>query len=140
LEAGPADNEEEMANTRPGADFTMTRSPAPSTDSFWEAIRQSATARVVLPDGEPDLERAALRFLQGLRAEQWILLDKELHERILVPRGGLHGACMTSGDMTRQLTVPLLVEAGTILGQLLSIMDVAQFLCNEAGATDLATP
>jgi len=70
-----------------------------------EAIRQFATARVMLPDGELDLERAALRFLQGLHAEQWTLLDKELHERVLVPRGGLHGACMTSGDMSRYLTV-----------------------------------
>ncbi len=56
LEHGPADSEEEVANTRPVADYTMTRSPVPSSDSFWEAIRQSATARVVLPDGETDLE------------------------------------------------------------------------------------
>ena len=55
----------------------------PTPDAFWEVIRQSATARVVLPDGERDLERAALRFLQTLKAEQWLLLDKELNERVL---------------------------------------------------------
>jgi hypothetical protein len=136
LESGPVDPDENLANTRPGSDFTLSHSPIPSTDSFWQAIRQSPTARVVLPDGETDLERAALRFLQGLHAEQWTLLDKELHERILMPRGGLHGACMNSGDMSRQLAVPLLVEAGTILSQHLPIMDVAQILSNEAGATD----
>ncbi len=133
LESGPADPDEEVASTRPGADYTMTRSPIPSTDSFWEAIRQSATARVVLPEGEADLERAALRFLQGLRAEQWTLFDRELHERILLPRGGLHGACMNSGDLSRHLAVPLLNETGTILSQHLPIMDVAQILNDEAG-------
>lgn len=133
LESGPADPDEEVASTRPGADYTMTHSPVPSTESFWEAIRQSATARVVLPEGEEDLERAALRFLQSLHAEQWTLLDRELHERILVPRGGLHGACMNSGDLGRQLAVPLLNETGVILSQHLPIMDVAQILNDEAG-------
>ncbi len=132
LEAGTADQEEDLANTRPGAEFTLTHTPLPSSQSFWEAIRQSETARVVLPDGETDLERAALRFLQSLHAEQWAILDKELHERILAPRGGLHGACMTSGDISRQLAIPLLVEAGSILSQHLPIMDVAQILSNEA--------
>ncbi len=91
---------------------------------------------MVLPGGETDLERAALKFLQGLKPEQWLILDKELHERILVARGGLHGACMTSGDLTRHLATPLLVEAGSILSQHLPIMDVAQILCNEAGARE----
>jgi len=136
LEVGPADTEEEVSSTRPGTDFTLTRTPLPSTESFWEAIRQSATARVVLPNGESDLERAALRFLQGLHPDQWVILDKELHERILVPRGGLHGACMTSGDLSRNVAIPLLIEAGTILGQHLPIMDVAQILINEAGGSE----
>lgn len=139
LERGPADPEEELGNTRPGADYTLTHSPLPSTESFWEAIRQSATARVVLPDGEGDLERAALRFLQALSPEQWTLLDKELNERILVPRGGLQGACMNSGDLTRQLSEPLLTEAGQLLSQHLPIMDVAQILVNEAGQAAAAS-
>src|SRR5262249_23994839 len=118
-------------------DYTLSHSPLPSTEQYWEAIRQSATARVVLPENERDLERAALRFLQGLRPEQWLELDKELHERVLVPRGGLQGACVNSGDLTRMLTVPLLEEAATILGQHLPIMDVAQILSAEFGiATD----
>ena len=133
LESLPVDPDEETANTRPGADYTMTRSPIPSTESFWEAIRQSETARVVLPDGETDLERAALRFLQRLPPDLWTQLDKELYERVLSPRGGLHGACTNSGDMTRQLAEPLLVETSNFLGQHLPIMDVAQILGTEFG-------
>ncbi|MBI3412413.1 MAG: protein kinase [Planctomycetes bacterium] len=137
LESGPIDPEEDLASTRPGAEYTLTRSPLPSAESFWEAIRQSATARVVLPDNEQDLERASVRFLQTLLPDQWESLDRELHERILVPRGGLHGACMNSGDLTRQLMSPLLDEASGLLGQHLPIMDVAQILSQE---NDAPTP
>lgn len=135
LESGPADSEEELASTLPGADFTLSRSPLPSTEAYWEAIRQSATARVVLPDGETDLERAALRFLQSLRPEHWDQLDREIHERVLVPRGGLQGASLTGGDVARQLAQPLLEEAGELLGGNLPIMDVAQILMEEASHT-----
>jgi hypothetical protein len=114
-------------------DFSPHQSPVASTEAFWEAIRQSATARVVLPDAEQDLERAAIRFLQALKPEQWTHLDKELHERVLGPRGGLHGACIHSGDLARLLAVPLLEETSSILGEHLPIMDVAQILGAEFG-------
>ena len=131
LDCNPADENEDMAGTRPGSDHTMTRSPIPTPDSFWEVIRQSGTARVVLPDGEADLERAALRFLQTLKADQWLQLDKELNERVLMVRGGLLAACINSGDLIRQLAMPLLRETSTILGLHLPIMDVAQILSAE---------
>jgi eukaryotic-like serine/threonine-protein kinase len=131
LDFNPADDVEDLVGTRPGADYTMTKSPIPTPDAFWEVIRQSATARVVLPDGEDDLERAALRFLQSLKPDQWVFLDKELNDRVLVPRGGLQAACINSGDLIRQLAMPLLQETSTILGQHLPIMDVAQILSNE---------
>src|SRR5262249_30814563 len=131
-ESGMTDADEDMVNTV-GPDYTLSHSPIPSTESYWEAIRQSATARVVLPENEQDLERAALRFLQTLRPEQWLELDKEIHERALGPRGGLQGACVNSGDLTRMLTVPLLEETAALLGQHLPIMDVAQILSAEFG-------
>jgi hypothetical protein len=133
LESAVLAEDEDLATTRAATDTTMSRSPVPSTVSFWEAIRQSPTARVVLPEGEDDLERAAYRFLQRLQPELWVELDKELHERILTPRGGLHAACMSGGDITRTLTMPLMDEAITLLGQHLPIMDVAQILASEVG-------
>jgi hypothetical protein len=87
----------------------------------------------VLPDAEQDLERAAIRFLQSLTPEQWVNLDRELHERVLLQRGGLNGACTQSGDLTRMLAAPLMTEAINILGEHLPIMDVAQILANEFG-------
>jgi hypothetical protein len=131
IELGACDPTDETM-TRAG-DRTPSGSPLPSTQAFWEAIRHSSTARVVLPDGEEDLERAALRFLQKLQPEHWSQLDKELHERVLAPRGGLHGACTTSGDLTRMLANPLLDEASQVLSEHLPIMDVAQILNSEFG-------
>ena len=133
LDYNPADEEEDLIGTRPGSEHTLSHSPVPSPDSFWDVIRQSVTARVVLPDGEEDLERAALRFLQTLKPEHWLHLDKELNERVLNVRGGLQAACINSGDLMRQLALPLLQETSAILGQQLPIMDVAQILGAELG-------
>jgi eukaryotic-like serine/threonine-protein kinase len=107
--------------------------PMPSTEAFYESLRQSATARVVLPDGEDNLERAAIRLLQGLKPDEWPELDKNLHEHVLQPRGGLHNALTTSGDLTRTLSAPLLDDAIALLGHHLPIMDVAQLLGLEFG-------
>jgi hypothetical protein len=125
--------DEALTATRPAGGSTMNRSPLPSAEWYWETIRDSATARVVLPEGEQDLDRAAVRFLQSLGAEQWVQLDKDLHERVLLSRGGLHGACMSGADVIRTLAVPLMDEAVSLLGQHLPIMDVAQILAAEFG-------
>jgi hypothetical protein len=136
LEGLPGADEEELTATRPGTDMTLSRSPLPSTDTYWEAIRESATARVVLPDGEQDLERAAVRFLQTLKPEHWVELDRDLHERVLLPRGGVHGACMSASELSRSLAVPLMDEAANLLGQHLPIMDVAEILSAEFGLSE----
>ncbi len=114
-------------------DTPPNSSPAPSTEAFYEGLRQSGTARVVLPDNEQDLERAAIRLLQHLKVEEWIQLDTDLHDHVPAPRGGLHAAMMTSGDMTRTLTEPLLEAAIGLIGQHMPIMDVAQILGTEFG-------
>ncbi|MBI3822669.1 MAG: protein kinase [Planctomycetes bacterium] len=127
----PAVEDEDLNGTRAGAgERTMGRSPLPTAESFWDNIRQSDTARVVLPDGHDDLEQAALRFLQDLKPEQWLQLDRELHEKVLEPQGGLHGACM-NGDLTRQMAVPLLEGTTQFMNQHLPIMDVAQIIKRE---------
>jgi serine/threonine protein kinase len=111
----------------PGQGLELSpNSPLPSTESFWEAIRQSATTRVILPEGEKDLERAATRFMNGLSATHWNQLDQALQEFVLGPLGGLHRACAGSSDLMRSLAVPLLEQASAFLGALLPVTDVAQ--------------
>jgi serine/threonine protein kinase len=127
--------EDDLASTRPGAELTLSHSPVASTEAFWEAIRQSHTARVVLPEGEKELERAAVKLLHRLKTDDWVDLDKELDERVLQIRGGLFPTCMKSGDLTRNLAAPLMNETITLLGEFLPVMDVAQILGAEFGFT-----
>jgi hypothetical protein len=107
-------------------------SPVPSTESFWEALRQSPTTRVVLPEGEADLERAAGRFLARLTADQWAGLDQALQDRALSPAGGLQQLCLGSNDLMRALAGPLLEQAASALGEHLPVTDVAQVLLADA--------
>jgi serine/threonine protein kinase len=101
-------------------------SPMPSTESFWDAIRQSATTRVVLPGGETDLDRAARRFLASLGVAEWGALDQALQDGVLGPLGGLHRACTSSADLMRGVAAPLLEQAAECLGSHLPVTDVAQ--------------
>ena len=118
------------------ADTPLGKSPMPSTEAFYDGLRHSATARVVLPENEQDLERAALRLLQRLTPTCRTQLDRDLHEHVLLPRGGLHGRCMNSGNISRSLAEPLVDDAIGLLGQHLPIMDVAQILGLEFGLID----
>jgi len=124
--------DEDPALGHPRIELTPSHSPLPSPETFWESIRQSATNRVVLPDGEIDLEQAALRFAGTLGAMQKAQLDQVLQDRVLAPRGGLHAACSSGTDLVRSLALPLLDEAASFLSELLPITDVAQVELMEA--------
>ncbi len=124
------DGEEDLNSTHSG-EITLSHSPVPSPESFYEVTRQSRTARVVLPEGEEHLEAASLTFLRTLADEQWRNLDRDLTERVLEPRGGLYHACMNGGDLIKYFAVPMVHETGLILGQHLPVMDVADILRKE---------
>ena len=133
-----ASDDEDLAGTRSGTgDRTLGRSPLPIGESYWESIRESATARVVLPGGSDDLETAAIHFLHELTSAHWQHLDRELQEKVFEPQGGLHGACM-NGDLTRQVALPILEGATQFLNQHLPIMDVAQIIKTEVEAGESA--
>jgi hypothetical protein len=104
-----------------------------SAESFWEAIRQSRTTRVILPGDEQDLERAAQGYLASLTPEQWGQLDQVLQDQVLGPLGGLHRGCISCSDLVRTLGVPLVEEAAQFLGTCLPVTDVAQVEIEVAG-------
>src|SRR5262249_52052061 len=124
-EATPAEGRD-LAETALGTETTSIHSPIPSAEAYWEAIRESQTARVVLPAGESDLERAAQQFLKTLTTEHWGQLDQSLQERVLAELGGLHKVCMTNSDLPRYFGNHLVAVAADCLGSHLPITDVAQ--------------
>jgi hypothetical protein len=123
---GATDAEDVALEVYPESTLTPYYSPLLTAESYWEAIRESATARVVLPEGETDLEKAATRFLLSLSPDQWTQLDQVLQERVLSPLGGLHHISATNTDLTRSLRLALLDQAADCLGAALPITDVAQ--------------
>jgi hypothetical protein len=120
-------------------ELTPVHSPLPSAEAYWDTIRESETARLVLPNGESDLERAAQQFLEGLREEDWQQLGTVIQEQVLSPLGGLYHICVTNADLARHLARPLLTEIAGCLGNMLPITDVAQveFTAAEAGNVKL---
>jgi hypothetical protein len=108
----------------PAAQLSPT--PLLSTEAYWESIRDSVTNRVVLPDGEPDLQHAARHFLGILTPEHWSNLDQVIGETVLAPGGGLLKLCLDNRDLIRHFATPLLNEAITCLSDHLPLTDVAQ--------------
>jgi hypothetical protein len=115
-------------------DVTPSTSPPPSTESYWDHLRESSIVKVVLPDGENELMRAAHRFVSQLKADQWKKLDDHLQERVLTPMGGLHHLCVTSSDLLRSIAGPLTTQAAAFLGELLPVTDVAEVEISAAAA------
>jgi hypothetical protein len=135
LEAGLGGVED--GDTLFNAEASPSPTPVLSAEAFWDAIRGSATTRVVLPDGERDMEAAARAFVGTLSADQWGQLDQAFQDQVLAPRGGLYRACVGTGDLIRHLLRPLLDQAAGVLGGHLPITDVAQAEFS-AGGEELA--
>jgi hypothetical protein len=117
---------DDLTATQVETGITPGHTPLPSTGTFWEAIRRSRTARVVLPDGETNLERAATHFLETLTPEQWTQLDQAIQDRVLTPLHGLQRVCASGGDLIRSLAPSLIDQTASSLGEFLPITDVAQ--------------
>jgi hypothetical protein len=134
----PLDEDTSSSTLTGGMEYSPT--PVLTTESFWDAIRESATARVVLPDGVKDLEQAARHFLDSLTAEQWIQLDQVFQDHVLAMRDGLQKALLSTSDLLRHLMTPLITQAANCLGNHLPITDVAQaeFSIDRAAAIELA--
>src|SRR5581483_9648738 len=112
--------------TAPGrfeTELTPLQTPLPSAETYWDAIRETETARLVLPDGETELEEAAQKFLRGLEPEQWAHLEQSLQEQVLSPLGGVHHVCVTYSDLARSLAAPVLNQLGTALSDYLPVTD-----------------
>ncbi len=119
-----------QASEEPDAASGVDLSPSPnslvSPESYWESIRESTTARVVLPGRMEDLNQAAVAFLATLNADHWVQLDQTLQDQVLAQCGGLFKTCLGSIDLQRNLVPALLNHSITLLGTLLPVTDVAE--------------
>ncbi|MFO0812895.1 MAG: tubulin-like doman-containing protein [Gemmatales bacterium] len=94
-----------------------------------QVLRDAAmvlASRIVLPDGQSDLEQAATKFLASVPHAAWAELDAYLHENVMKPMGGLFTLCMNNSDLPRALNGPLLQGTATYLNKHLEVTDVCQ--------------
>ena len=109
--------------------------------AYSSALLREATmvlaSRVVLPEGDADLDTAAASFLERLEAAHWLELDHYLQEHVLNPLGGLRQMCMTRADLMRALGTPLVEGAAEFLGQYLPTTDVCEAELSAAQTLDV---
>jgi hypothetical protein len=122
----PMDNGADEADLHTADVNLQGLSALPDRDDFWQSIGQSNALRVVLPEGERDIEEAAHVFAESINANQLVELDLTLQEGVLGPRGGLSAACAAGGDINQYLSLPLLDQAVAYLGTQLPLTDVAE--------------
>ena len=126
----------------PGAFGERSPSPSPvgTGNPFQDAVRESRTLQVVLPDGEWEIERAAERFLLDMQPRQWERLEHVLQSLVLAPLGGLYPICQKTNDLMRQLASPLIEQTAAFLSDHLPETDVAEveFSAAQAQGVDVA--
>jgi serine/threonine protein kinase len=89
-------------------------------------LQMSNTVRVVLPNGDTQLDRAAAEMLELLQPEEYTRLQDVIQRLVLDPRGGLEAVCKSSPDLRRALAVPIVEQMTAYLTNLLPTQDIAQ--------------
>jgi serine/threonine protein kinase len=105
-----------------------------SEEALQQTLHPTNTLRVVLPEGETHLERAARRIVQSSTPEDIYRLEVALQRLVLEPRGGLISLCQLNADMTRTLVAPMVEQTTAFLCDLLPATDVAEVETSAAAA------
>jgi hypothetical protein len=127
LTANPEDFELTSANLESSKkDKYGTSSSEMSSSQVLRDAAMVLASRLVLPEGQTDIERAAAKFLAQVPEEAWDELDVYLQDNVLRPMGGLFTLCMNNSDLTRTLNGPLLQGTAAYLNKHLEVTDVCQ--------------
>lgn len=108
-----------------GAPTNFSSSQMSSSQVLRDAAMVLAS-RIVLPDGQTDLEQAATKFLATVPETAWSELDLYLQEKVMKQMGGLFSLCMNNSDLARALNGPLLQGTAAYLDKHLEVTDVCQ--------------
>lgn len=118
---------------------TPNAAPWPSgetTPSNSEGNPESATVRILFPEGEKDWEQAIERLLAHCRESELNRLEQALGQLVLAPRGGLLSICRVHADLYRLLAAPLIDQTIAFLANLLPTQDVAEVAIHQdSGST-----
>ena len=115
---------------KPGSRFGASRNQQASPDETNEAIQStlqlSNTIRVVLPNGDNNLDRAAADLLLKLNADDLQQMHEILDKLVIQPRGGLVSICKIQSDLSRALSTPMIEQATAFLSNRIPHQDVTE--------------
>jgi eukaryotic-like serine/threonine-protein kinase len=95
-------------------------------ESVQATLQLSNTMRVVLPDGDDQLDHAAATLLKTVPADELARLQDMLDRLVIEPRGGLVDLCRTNTDLYRGLFVPMIEQAAAFLANTVPAQDVTE--------------
>lgn len=93
-------------------------------DGIAGSLRGSNTMRVVLPEGEDHLDRAAEHLLDRLPPGEANRLESILTRLVVEPRGGLVAACKGANDPHRLIVAPMVEQSTAFLTGIIPTEDV----------------
>lgn len=95
-------------------------------ESMQATLSMSNTMRVVLPNGDDQLDSAAAEMLRGLPGDEVVKLYDILDRLVIEPRGGLIELCKTNTDLYRGLCVPMIEQTAAFLANIVPTQDVTE--------------
>jgi eukaryotic-like serine/threonine-protein kinase len=95
-------------------------------ESVQATLQLSNTMRVVLPDGDDQLDHAAEMLLKTVPDVELARLQDMLDRLVIEPRGGLVDLCRTNSDLYRGLFVPMIEQASAFLANTVPAQDVTE--------------
>jgi serine/threonine protein kinase len=95
-------------------------------ESVQATLQLSNTMRVVLPNGDDELDHAAADLLRTVSPEEILRLNDMLDRLVIEPRGGLIDLCRTNSDLYRGLFVPMIEQTAAFLANVVPSQDVTE--------------
>jgi hypothetical protein len=111
-----------------------------SEEAMQQTIHPTNTLNVVLPGGDPHIERSAKRVVSSVKPQDVLRLEVALEKLVLEPRGGLTALCRLNADMSRTLVAPIVEQTTAFLSDLLPVTDVTDVVVTTARTRKIELP
>lgn len=95
-------------------------------ESVQATLQLSNTMRVVLPNGDDELDHAAAELIKNVPQEALMKLYDILDRLVIEPRGGIIDLCRSNTDLYRGLFVPLIEQSSAFLANVVPSQDVTE--------------
>ncbi len=95
-------------------------------ESVQASFQLSNTMRMVLPNGDDQIDHASAELLKTVPEDRLQQLFLMLDKLIIEPRGGLVDLCKTNSDLYRSLLLPMIEQSAAFLSNVLPAQDVTE--------------